>query len=470
MKQTEVRSEGTFHSASVIVGKNAACKGESRKAQPRRLSKEPQLKSALGDAMSMTGGMNARSNGQGLACPECGLQNLFKDGLRYLWDGNTIQRWLCRNCGLRFSEKGPQGSTRPPQKTSQFSQHVSIFSTKSLKGKAEKVYERKVCAALARGTKNLAEVETRQEKPMREGTKTDQATVKGKIVQFVWKLKNEGYQETTIREYATELETLLRKGANLLDPESVKEVIANQPLQDTTKRNYANAYDAFAKTLDLNWKKPRYKPTEHFPFIPLESDIDQLIFGTGKKLGTALQIAKETGMRVGEILRLKWTDVQPEQNLIMINKPEKGSAAGAYKVSSQLISRIMALPKTSERIFATSVNSITARLRQTRKNLAKKLSNPRLEKITFHTLRHWKGTMLYHKTRDPLYVQQFLRHKNIKNTMIYINIERVLFQSGSDDEFHVKVAKTLDEACELLKIGFEYVTDMENVKIFRKRK
>jgi hypothetical protein len=54
--------------------------------------------------------------------------------------------------------------------------------------------------------------------------------------------------------------------------------------------------------------------------------------------------------------------------------------------------------------------------------------------------------------------------------MIYINIERVLFQSGSDDEFHVKVAKTLDEACELLKIGFEYVTDMENVKIFRKRK
>lgn len=54
--------------------------------------------------------------------------------------------------------------------------------------------------------------------------------------------------------------------------------------------------------------------------------------------------------------------------------------------------------------------------------------------------------------------------------MIYINVERTLFASSANDEFHVKVAKTLDEACELLKVGFEYVTDMEAVKIFRKRK
>lgn len=128
------------------------------------------------------------------------------------------------------------------------------------------------------------------------------------------------------------------------------------------------------------------------------------------------------------------------------------------------------MPKKSERIFPTTVNSISARLRQTRKSLAKKPDNPRIERIPFHTLRHWKGTMLYHKTKDPLHVQQFLRHESIKNTMIHINIERSLFQSGSDDEFHVKTAKTLDEAYELLKVGFEYVTDMENVKIFKKRK
>ncbi len=54
--------------------------------------------------------------------------------------------------------------------------------------------------------------------------------------------------------------------------------------------------------------------------------------------------------------------------------------------------------------------------------------------------------------------------------MIYINVERLLFQNTDNGEFHVKVAKTLNEACDLIKVGFEYVTDMDEMKLFRKRK
>lgn len=42
--------------------------------------------------------------------------------------------------------------------------------------------------------------------------------------------------------------------------------------------------------------------------------------------------------------------------------------------------------------------------------------------------------------------------------------------SLNNDEFHVKVAETLEEACKLIEAGFEYVTDMEGKKLFRKRK
>jgi len=36
-------------------------------------------------------------------CPECGSTRVWKDGLRYLAEGSVVQRWLCRDCGRRFS-------------------------------------------------------------------------------------------------------------------------------------------------------------------------------------------------------------------------------------------------------------------------------------------------------------------------------------------------------------------------------
>ena len=66
-------------------------------------------------------------------------------------------------------------------------------------------------------------------------------------------------------------------------------------------------------------------------------------------------------------------------------------------------------------------------------------------------------------------MQGILGHKSIQNTMIYINLEAALFEAESD-EFTVRVAKSLDEACSLVESGFDYVTDMDGGKIFRKRK
>jgi len=58
-----------------------------------------------------------------------------------------------------------------------------------------------------------------------------------------------------------------------------------------------------------------------------------------------------------------------------------------------------------------------------------------------------------------------LGHKSIQNTLIYTQL--VNFEN---DEFHVKVAKTVNEACKLVEAGFEYVTTLEDSQIFQKRK
>ena len=120
-------------------------------------------------------------------------------------------------------------------------------------------------------------------------------------------------------------------------------------------------------------------------------------------------------------------------------------------------------PKTT--VFSKSLKSQIRLFEKQRANLARKLKNPRIRAITFHTFRHFKATMEYHKTKDILHVMIILGHKNIKNTLGYTQL--VDFQ---DDDYVSRVAKTIEEACQLIEADFEYVCEMDNIKIVRRRK
>jgi integrase len=99
------------------------------------------------------------------------------------------------------------------------------------------------------------------------------------------------------------------------------------------------------------------------------------------------------------------------------------------------------LPKTEKNVFGNvNLGSMRVTFCASRKRAAQKLQNPRLLEIHFHTFRHWKATVEYHKTKDVLYVMNFLGHKNVKNTMLYIQLEKALFSDISDD-FTCRVAR-----------------------------
>lgn len=122
---------------------------------------------------------------------------------------------------------------------------------------------------------------------------------------------------------------------------------------------------------------------------------------------------------------------------------------------------LLTIPRNSERIFPYKTRFYARKtFMKMRKRIAHKLGNPRILKIHFHTFRHWKATMEYHKTRDILHVMRLLGHKNIKNTLIYTQLISV-----QDDDYVCKAAKTLQEAAQLVEGGFEYVIDMEDCKL-----
>lgn len=170
-------------------------------------------------------------------------------------------------------------------------------------------------------------------------------------------------------------------------------------------------------------------------------------------------------MRPGEAWKLKWIDLDIEHKTMSVT-PEKNSNPRVFKLSNQLIERLDTLPKHCEHIFNNGrLDHFSRNFCLQRKRVSKKLNNPRISRITFRTLRHWKATVEYHRTKDILYVMNVLGHKNIKNTMVYTQLANV-----QDDEYATKVAWNLEEACKLLEAGSDYVTDVENAKIFRKRK
>ena len=125
------------------------------------------------------------------------------------------------------------------------------------------------------------------------------------------------------------------------------------------------------------------------------------------------------------------------------------------------------LPKTSDRVWIyKNVYNLGKAFRRQRKRVTHKLGNPRILRIHFHTLRHWKATIEYAKTKDILYVQKLLGHRNLKTTLRYTQLVAL----PQNEEYICKTAKSVEEAKELIESGFEHVTDVDSVKLFRKRK
>ena len=430
---------------------------ESEKSSPSDIFgslEKPVINAQCKSVPTMTSGANSQIP----SCPRCRSSRVWRDAKRNTPSGFEIQRWSCRDCGRRFSDPNDT------QRVKEAARAVETVDTKSLKSGDGIVITRQICVT---ETKNL-EAEQQNTEVLR---RNEIGEPKGKIIEYAWWLKKDGKSDSTIRGRTKILQILTKRGANLYDPESIKDAIAKQPWSNGRKNNAVDAYSSFLKMAGGKWEAPLYQTVRKIPFIPKETEIDQLIAGCSLRMATFLQLLKETGARCGEIWWLNWSDIDFESKVVNIS-PEKNSNPRVTHLSNKLIEMLNHLPRNyGERVFSHPhmlIDNHTVTFQRQRKRIAHKIGNPRLLKIHFHTLRYWKGTMLYHETKDMYYVMMRLGHKNIKNTLLYVQLEEALFQGETN--YISKVAKTEKDICSLIEAGFEYITEFEGSKIFRKRK
>jgi hypothetical protein len=62
--------------------------------------------------------------------------------------------------------------------------------------------------------------------------------------------------------------------------------------------------------------------------------------------------------------------------------------------------------------------------------------------------------------------KRLLGHRNIKNTLRYTQ----LLALPQNEEYICKASKSVEEAKELIEAGFQYVTEVGEIKLFRKLK
>jgi integrase len=240
--------------------------------------------------------------------------------------------------------------------------------------------------------------------------------------------------------------------------------------------NYRNklflAYGYYCDANDIVYSKPKNQQVKSPAIqVPTEDRIDIITACCGWVYSTVFSLSKY-GLRPQEIANLTLRDIDLEHNMITIPATKLGNQRSlrlASKTTDILRSYIIRrkIMGIDQRLFA-SANKIKRSWRHYRQRAYDKFKDSELLKIRLYDLRHWFATSTYMKTRDIFYVKYALGHRKLENTTIYVHIANGLMNYS--DEYHSAIAKTLDEARQLIEQGFEYICEMEGVKLFRKRK
>jgi integrase len=288
------------------------------------------------------------------------------------------------------------------------------------------------------------------------------------ILNILAQMKNNGKSDYSTHFVDKSL-TYISKHANLNEPEQVKQFIANLNVTTGYKKNLCLAYNKYCKYYQTEWQMPLYIPEAKTIKIPTKEKIEMLIASAGRILSIELTISKETGLRPVELCNLKVKDIDLDQKVVYPTTAKHGSAR-ALKISNSLqatlqnyINRNNLNP--NDKLFKTTADNYGKHYRIMRNQLAKKLNDPSLRTIRLYDFRHYYATNLYAKTRDILLVKQQMGHKKIETTLIYTQLLNL-----NDDEWTCKTAQNIKEDQELIEAGFEFVTERDGMKIYRKRK
>jgi len=130
--------------------------------------------------------------------------------------------------------------------------------------------------------------------------------------------------------------------------------------------------------------------------------------------------ALNTGMRKGEILALRWKDVDLRNRKVTVRKP-KNNEIRVIPINQTLYQELSNLSQSSDGEYVFT-NGDDRPFGDIKKGFSAALKRAEIEDFHFHDLRHTFGSHLVMQGIDLKTVQQVMGHKEIKTTMRYAHL------------------------------------------------
>ena len=223
-------------------------------------------------------------------------------------------------------------------------------------------------------------------------------------------------------------------------------ITVNRPhLSNSTINRYLFLISAVLTTAREAWniktspvKPSKFKlkePAENIMFLSGIDVLQKIIDRAAPHLKPIIITAVYTGLREGNLLKLKWENVDFSNKVITVKVKDKTKLGGKFHsvpMADIVIQTLQALPRVSDYVFTyrnrpitsirTSWLAIFYKRKEKSREFTKELKDKTLPYIRFHGLRHTAATWILKATGNLKVTKEILGHSDITTTLKYAHV------------------------------------------------
>jgi site-specific recombinase XerD len=252
---------------------------------------------------------------------------------------------------------------------------------------------------------------------------------------MVAEMKLRGFAARTQDTYASWMRRLVLKAkvpADRVTEQQVREFLgelSERGLSASTMNQAINAVRFFYKgvlrrTFDV--EIPYQRAAARVPVTLTPEEVIRLLAAVGNlRERAAMEISYASGLRLGEVLNLKLTDIDSGRMILRVNQG-KGKKDRNVMLSPALLETLRSYWRASQpRVWLFPSPTGKGRLNETviQRAFTQAKMQARIEKpVSFHSLRHSFATQLLESGVNVRTIQALLGHRSLGTTQRYIHV------------------------------------------------